>query len=238
MAMKGKFKTFLKHFCFVLISVDGIWENWSDWDTCPVTCGGGRHSRFRNCTGPFYNGADCAGPSNETRDCNTLNCPGQNGTGGIYKTRGTKIIDYLSKESSGFSIHRLLVYLCFFDKIKWWKSRRTHGHNRMNDREISLIQRVVVVSKNALYMLYTLNKEKGDLYLMSLAQQFGLISLACGQCVLLMGSSSFRSGQCLPTSNHVTACQYNTTYTCVRSVGLIIYIQYWQFEVFKVLENR
>ncbi|XP_060586807.1 SCO-spondin-like isoform X3 [Ruditapes philippinarum] len=55
--------------------VDGVWESWTKWDECSVTCGGAVHSRYRNCTGPFYGGANCSGPANESRDCNTQPCP-------------------------------------------------------------------------------------------------------------------------------------------------------------------
>ncbi|XP_069128273.1 SCO-spondin-like isoform X2 [Argopecten irradians] len=55
--------------------VDGVWEEWSDWDTCNVTCGGGGQRRYRDCEGPFFNGAECEGPPMEQRDCNMHNCP-------------------------------------------------------------------------------------------------------------------------------------------------------------------
>ncbi|OWF34851.1 Hemicentin-1 [Mizuhopecten yessoensis] len=55
--------------------VDGVWEGWSGWDTCNVTCGGGGQNRYRDCKGPFFNGAECEGPTMEQRDCNMHNCP-------------------------------------------------------------------------------------------------------------------------------------------------------------------
>ncbi|WAR23497.1 SSPO-like protein [Mya arenaria] len=55
--------------------VDGVWEEWSDWDACSVSCGGSMHARYRNCTGPFYEGAECAGPEQETENCNMHECP-------------------------------------------------------------------------------------------------------------------------------------------------------------------
>ncbi|XP_053393892.1 SCO-spondin-like isoform X2 [Mercenaria mercenaria] len=65
--------------------VDGVWEPWTDWDECSVTCGGAVHSRYRNCTGPFYGGANCSGPAKESRDCNTHHCP----VDGEFKTWGS-----------------------------------------------------------------------------------------------------------------------------------------------------
>ncbi|XP_041359749.1 SCO-spondin-like isoform X3 [Gigantopelta aegis] len=55
--------------------VDGVWDVWSDWDSCSLTCGGGIQWRTRNCTGPFYGGQDCAGSANQSRDCNAQLCP-------------------------------------------------------------------------------------------------------------------------------------------------------------------
>ncbi|CAH1776207.1 unnamed protein product [Owenia fusiformis] len=59
--------------------VDGVWELFSDWSVCSVTCGGGSRYRTRNCTGPYYGGAECQGDSQETEPCNTNSCmiPGE-----------------------------------------------------------------------------------------------------------------------------------------------------------------
>lgn len=53
-----------------------MWEEWSSWETCSVTCGGGEQSRNRTCYGPFYGGQNCSGVDQETQDCNTHPCPG------------------------------------------------------------------------------------------------------------------------------------------------------------------
>ncbi|XP_061184990.1 SCO-spondin-like [Saccostrea echinata] len=57
--------------------IDGGHTDWSAWDTCSVTCGGGSQGRTRTCTNPApeYGGADCTGPSSQTDDCNTHHCP-------------------------------------------------------------------------------------------------------------------------------------------------------------------
>ncbi|XP_033738097.1 SCO-spondin-like isoform X2 [Pecten maximus] len=65
-----------KEICVTLnCPVDGVWEEWSDWDTCNVTCGGGGQRRYRDCEGPYFDGAECGGPPIEQRDCNMHNCP-------------------------------------------------------------------------------------------------------------------------------------------------------------------
>jgi len=58
-----------------LLSVDGVYEEWGSWYSCDVTCGGGLQWRNRTCIGPFYDGADCVGPPDESQDCNTHECP-------------------------------------------------------------------------------------------------------------------------------------------------------------------
>ena len=60
-----------------LFLVDGGWDDWTNWDTCSVTCGGGSQNRSRTCTNPVpqYGGADCVGFDGENQDCNTHNCP-------------------------------------------------------------------------------------------------------------------------------------------------------------------
>ena len=55
--------------------VDCVWDTWSLWGKCDVTCGGGRQKRTRTLEGPFYGGADCVGPFDEWQDCNSHECP-------------------------------------------------------------------------------------------------------------------------------------------------------------------
>lgn len=57
--------------------VDGIWNNWSSWSTCNVTCNDGTQTRFRTCTNPApaFNGKDCAGYSLEYKQCMNDFCP-------------------------------------------------------------------------------------------------------------------------------------------------------------------
>ncbi|XP_031555969.1 uncharacterized protein LOC116292757 [Actinia tenebrosa] len=66
--------------------VAGGYNEWSAWTPCPKSCGGGMQLRTRNCTNPepLNGGADCSaqGGDIETRECNTLPCPGQTVNGG------------------------------------------------------------------------------------------------------------------------------------------------------------
>ena len=59
-----------------LCLVDGVWSSWSDWDICPVTCGGDIQNRSRECVGPFYGGANCSSAWDEVRECGEIPCPG------------------------------------------------------------------------------------------------------------------------------------------------------------------
>lgn len=56
--------------------VHGNWSQWSEWETCSVTCGGGLQRRLRNCDNPppAFGGDDCSGESEEIRPCNEIPC--------------------------------------------------------------------------------------------------------------------------------------------------------------------
>ncbi|CAH1232851.1 HMCN1 [Branchiostoma lanceolatum] len=55
----------------------GGWSSWAAWTSCPVTCGGGRLWRERECTNPApaYGGNNCTGVTHESADCATADCP-------------------------------------------------------------------------------------------------------------------------------------------------------------------
>ncbi|XP_053377847.1 SCO-spondin-like isoform X2 [Mercenaria mercenaria] len=57
--------------------VDGHWSKYGPWSDCTSTCGGGQHTRYRNCTYPDHSlhGKYCPGSNNTTRACNTQHCP-------------------------------------------------------------------------------------------------------------------------------------------------------------------
>ena len=61
------------------ITVDGIFNSWSNWTSCTLTCGGGTQDRYRDCKGPFHDGMNCTGDWDQRQDCNTQNCPGMLG---------------------------------------------------------------------------------------------------------------------------------------------------------------
>eukprot|EP00057_Strongylocentrotus_purpuratus_P008677 XP_011663151.1 PREDICTED: uncharacterized protein LOC589650 [Strongylocentrotus purpuratus] len=57
--------------------IDGGWNGWISWTECPVTCGGGVHSRTRNCDNPEpqNGGQPCKGEGEQEEPCNTEECP-------------------------------------------------------------------------------------------------------------------------------------------------------------------
>jgi hemicentin len=61
--------------------VNGDYSEWSEWERCSSTCGGGKQFRSRTCTNPLaqYGGMNCdsKGPPREERICNTNLCPGR-----------------------------------------------------------------------------------------------------------------------------------------------------------------
>ena len=63
--------------CESSASVDGIWEEWTEWAACSVTCNNGTQVRNRTCTGPFHGGEPCPGAADEVKDCFPVHCPGK-----------------------------------------------------------------------------------------------------------------------------------------------------------------
>ncbi|GFN97238.1 hemicentin-1 [Plakobranchus ocellatus] len=58
-----------------LMTIDGVFVSWAEWEACSLTCGGGTRFRFRNCTGPFHGGLACQGAWDEEEGCNDEPCP-------------------------------------------------------------------------------------------------------------------------------------------------------------------
>uniref|UniRef100_UPI00398EC2B4 adhesion G protein-coupled receptor B2-like isoform X3 n=1 Tax=Pristiophorus japonicus TaxID=55135 RepID=UPI00398EC2B4 len=55
--------------------VHGLWEEWSPWSLCSVTCGRGSRTRSRMCVAPQHGGKACQGPELQTKLCNIALCP-------------------------------------------------------------------------------------------------------------------------------------------------------------------
>jgi len=53
-----------------------VWGEWSEWDECPVSCGGGAKNRHRDVAKEATNGGDeCDGMASETASCRMNPCP-------------------------------------------------------------------------------------------------------------------------------------------------------------------
>ncbi|XP_075718116.1 adhesion G protein-coupled receptor B3 isoform X6 [Rhinoderma darwinii] len=57
-----------------LCPVDGLWQEWSAWSQCSVTCSNGTQKRQRECSPASHGGSDCKGPYSETRECHNQDC--------------------------------------------------------------------------------------------------------------------------------------------------------------------
>ena len=58
--------------------VNCTWNQWSTWDTCSVSCGGGTQVRNRSITQQaMFSGSDCLGEDSEQQSCNSYGCPGK-----------------------------------------------------------------------------------------------------------------------------------------------------------------
>ncbi|XP_069079403.1 adhesion G protein-coupled receptor B2 isoform X5 [Pleurodeles waltl] len=55
--------------------VHGLWEEWSPWSLCSVTCGRGSRARTRICVAPQHGGKACEGSETQNKICNLAVCP-------------------------------------------------------------------------------------------------------------------------------------------------------------------
>ena len=77
-----KFYTEIVYFYnnILYLIVDGVWDGWSQWQDCPVTCGGADRERSRTChySEPSNKGLYCQhdGSSGaQTQRCGEASCP-------------------------------------------------------------------------------------------------------------------------------------------------------------------
>eukprot|EP00928_Gymnodinium_smaydae_P007229 TRINITY_DN12603_c0_g2_i2.p1 TRINITY_DN12603_c0_g2~~TRINITY_DN12603_c0_g2_i2.p1 ORF type:complete len:3577 (-),score=536.17 TRINITY_DN12603_c0_g2_i2:97-9687(-) len=65
-----------RHCTIMPCPIDGWIDTWQKWAPCPVTCGGGTHTRVRKIHRARFNGRDAEPvPTSESKDCNTQGCP-------------------------------------------------------------------------------------------------------------------------------------------------------------------
>ena len=55
--------------------VNCIWESWSSWSTCSITCGTGTQFRIRRIQSHEENGGTCTGDVTEVSQVNCGTCP-------------------------------------------------------------------------------------------------------------------------------------------------------------------
>ena len=58
-----------------LLTVDCVWEEWSSWEACNVTCGLGHQLRHRGRQAEQHGGQPCPGPEVDGQDCFPKHCP-------------------------------------------------------------------------------------------------------------------------------------------------------------------
>lgn len=78
------------------ISVDGNWSQWTEWEECTVTCGGGAKQRKRMCNDPEpqHGGQECFGNGTDNAICNIQFCPS---TYHLFIVLGTIIVAHKYK---------------------------------------------------------------------------------------------------------------------------------------------
>ena len=57
------------------VLVPCIWEQWSAWSSCSMTCGGTRTSTRSVRQQAQYGGTNCEGATTKEEDCNAPSCP-------------------------------------------------------------------------------------------------------------------------------------------------------------------
>ena len=54
---------------FIILQECPLWNDWSQWDDCSVTCGGGLITRRRDCANGEIGEEGCVGVSTESQVC-------------------------------------------------------------------------------------------------------------------------------------------------------------------------
>ena len=88
----------VKHICTSL-AIDGNYTEWTQWNDCSATCGGGSQIRRRTCTNPppQYGGKNCVelGPAGQTQECNPDPCRESHELGFNFQRKPSFINEYL-----------------------------------------------------------------------------------------------------------------------------------------------
>ena len=66
-------------YIFIVHTVNGHWNTWSNWSACSTSCGQGSKTRTRACSNPkpMNGGRSCTGSSLSTNTCLMKVCPGK-----------------------------------------------------------------------------------------------------------------------------------------------------------------
>ena len=62
---------------YLCVAVNGRWSEWSSYEDCTASCGGGVKIRERHCDDPppAHGGEDCDGEDHEEEECGMDPCP-------------------------------------------------------------------------------------------------------------------------------------------------------------------
>ena len=54
-----------------------MWNEWTTWSPCDVSCGGGSQARVRTQNSAQFGGKACAGAYQENQICSNISCPSE-----------------------------------------------------------------------------------------------------------------------------------------------------------------
>ena len=64
-------------FAYCLVPVDCIWNEWTTWSPCDVSCGGGSQTRVRTQNSAQFGGKACVGAYHDYQICSNISCPSE-----------------------------------------------------------------------------------------------------------------------------------------------------------------